>query len=89
LIDYGTPLGSLIDTFGLAFLSAKGYTTTVAVAGTTQDGSLYEGVWVEWAPGRVVELPIEMLVQRSQNNCAFGTVSAMIQSWPGFPNLYC
>lgn len=65
LMKHGAPVGNLIDTFGLNSLQVGGRKVTVTVVAITQQGARYEGIWVEWAPGRVVELPIEMLDWRS------------------------
>lgn len=62
----GVPFCSIINTFGLDALDGGGETVRVTVAATSKtDAGVYEGIWVEWAPGRVIELPVSMLSWRS------------------------
>lgn len=65
LFSMGSPLNSLVDTFGLSRLKADGACVTVTVVSVSSRSREFEGLWIEWSPGRVIEIPIEMLTWRS------------------------
>ena len=62
---FGVPLGNIADSFGLGGLDSRGICVEVTVASIEEGDGTFEGIWVEWVSGRVIELPVEMLTWRS------------------------
>jgi hypothetical protein len=65
LTTFGVPLGNITEIFGLDELDVRGTHVDVTVAAIQECDGRCDGIWIEWVPGRVIEIPVEMLTWRS------------------------